>query len=72
MDIELREKINGVHFDVFIHGDLCMFYDDSGVGKSFLFQTSNFAHSFCQCTLKIQYLAGIQLSKFPLFCPYAA
>lgn len=33
---------------------------------------SNFAHSFCQCTLKIQYLAGIQLSKFPLFCPYAA
>ena len=25
---------------------------------------SNFAHRFCLCTLKIQYLAVIQLSKF--------
>ncbi len=25
---------------------------------------SNFAHVFCLCTLKIQYLAVIQLSKF--------
>ena len=25
---------------------------------------SNFAHIFCLCTLKIQYLAVIQLSKF--------
>ena len=29
---------------------------------------SNFAHRFCLCTLKIQYLAGIRLSKFTL-CP---
>ena len=29
---------------------------------------SNFAHRFCLCTLKIQYLAVIQLSKF---CCYA-
>lgn len=32
---------------------------------------SNFAHRFCLCTLKIQYLAGIRLSKFH-FLPYAA
>ena len=30
---------------------------------------SNFAHRFCLCTLKIQYLAVIQLSKV---CCYAA
>ena len=30
---------------------------------------SNFAHRFCLCTLKIQYLAVIQLSKG---CCYAA
>lgn len=33
-----------------------------------LFKYSNFAHRFCLCTLKIQYLAGIRLSKFTL-CP---
>ena len=32
---------------------------------------SNFAYRFCLCTLKIQYLAGIRLSKFH-FLPYAA
>ena len=40
-------------------------------GKYFLKQkirNSNFAHRFCLCTLKIQYLAGIRLSKFTL-CP---
>ena len=31
---------------------------------SILFIDSNFAHVFCLCTLKIQYLAVIQLSKF--------
>ena len=33
------------------------------------FMNSNFAHRFCLCTLKIQYLAVIQLSKV---CCYAA
>ena len=33
------------------------------------FYNSNFAHRFCLCTLKIQYLAVIQLSKV---CCYAA
>ena len=33
---------------------------------------SNFAHSFCLCTLKIQHLTGIQSLKLPLFRPYAA
>ena len=37
----------------------------------FLIINSNFAHRFCLCTLKIQYLAGIRLSKFH-FLPYAA
>ena len=36
-----------------------------------IFINSNFAHRFCLCTLKIQYLAGIRLSKFH-FLPYAA
>lgn len=36
-----------------------------------LINNSNFAYRFYLCTLKIQYLAGIRLSKFyPL--PYAA
>ena len=29
-----------------------------------ILKDSNFAHIFCLCTLKIQYLAVIQLSKF--------
>jgi hypothetical protein len=33
------------------------------------YSNSNFAHRFCLCTLKIQYLAVIQLSKV---CCYAA
>ncbi len=36
---------------------------------SFYMIYSNFAHRFCLCTLKIQYLAVIQLSKV---CCYAA
>ena len=45
-----------------------------GVGiiiRDFNVDYSNFAHRFCLCTLKIQYLAGIRLSKFH-FLPYAA
>ena len=34
-----------------------------------IIDNSNFAHRFCLCTLKIQYLAVIQLSKV---CCYAA
>ncbi len=37
-----------------------------------LLSNSNFAHSFCLCTLKIQHLTGIQSLKLPLFRPYAA
>ena len=37
--------------------------------KSLCDINSNFAHRFCLCTLKIQYLAVIQLSKV---CCYAA
>lgn len=39
------------------------------VYKLYLIIDSNFAHRFCLCTLKIQYLAVIQLSKV---CCYAA
>lgn len=35
----------------------------------YIYYNSNFAHRFCLCTLKIQYLAVIQLSKV---CCYAA
>lgn len=34
----------------------------------FISNNSNFAHKFYLCTLKIQYLAAIQLSMFSQLC----
>lgn len=45
--------------------------DTWNLGDDDIIIYSNFAHRFCLCTLKIQYLAGIRLSKFH-FLPYAA
>lgn len=47
------------------------FADSPYKGQKEIVEYSNFAYRFYLCTLKIQYLAGIRLSKFyPL--PYAA
>lgn len=39
--------------------------------ENYFIYNSNFVHRFCLCTMKIQYLADIQLSKSPfgVLCP---
>ena len=53
------------------HGSVINLGSQLAKGRYFKVIDSNFAHRFCLCTLKIQYLAGIRLSKFH-FLPYAA
>lgn len=74
---EDKEQILELDWDVVVyqailHKMVPILFDD--LKKTKLVQcinNSNFAYRFYLCTLKIQYLAGIRLSKFyPL--PYAA
>jgi alginate O-acetyltransferase complex protein AlgI len=60
--IENQDNKNRKKSVLMISGLLCL-------SVLFVFKYSNFAHRFCLCTLKIQYLAVIQLSKV---CCYAA
>ncbi len=48
---------------------LCIPFEQKYFQQYMKIYNSNFAHRFCLCTLKIQYLAVIQLSKV---CCYAA
>ena len=58
-----------VHFSKKIIDDFQQFFLRQLILNSI--SNSNFAHVFCLCTLKIQYLAVIQLSKFRCYAVWS-